>query len=241
MTNSILVTGSSRGIGKAIALRLAADGFTVVVHCRERRTDADSVASQIKDSGGDARVLQFDIGDTEAVNAVIEQDIESHGAYYGIVCNAGMTADAAFPALTSDDWHGVINTNLNSFYNVVKPAIMPMIRRRKAGRIVAVTSVSGIMGNRGQVNYSAAKSGLHGAVRALAMELAGRRITVNAVAPGLIETDLLDPDIIERAMPMIPMKRIGTADEVAGSVSFLCSSDAAYITRQILSVNGGMC
>ena len=241
MTDSILITGSSRGIGKAIALRLATDGFDVIVHCRARRAEADSVASQITDSGGCARVLQFDVGDTDAACAALEQDIELHGAYYGVVCNAGMTADGAFPALTSDDWHEVINTNLNSFYNVIKPVVMPMIRRRQPGRILAVTSVSGIMGNRGQVNYSAAKSGLHGAVRALAMELAGRRITVNAVAPGLIETDMPDPEVIERAMPLIPMKRIGTADEVAAAVSFFCSPDAAYITRQILSVNGGMC
>ncbi|WP_417330156.1 3-oxoacyl-ACP reductase FabG [Halomonas cupida] len=241
MSDTILVTGSSRGIGRAIALRLAHDGFDIVLHCRQRREAAEAVAEQIRSLGRQVRILNFDVTDRDAARASIEQDIEEHGAYYGVVCNAGITADGAFPALSDSDWDGVINTGLNGFYNVVKPLTMPMVRRRKPGRIVVMSSVSGLMGNRGQVNYSAAKAGLIGAVKALAIELAKRRITVNAVAPGLIDTDMTEGLASEEALKMIPMQRTGTSEEVAAAVSFLCSADAGYVTRQVIAVNGGMC
>lgn len=241
MSETILVTGSSRGIGRAIALRLARDGFDIVLHCRQRRAAAEAVAEQIQAMGRQVRILSFDVTDRDAARASIEQDIAAHGAYYGVVCNAGITADGAFPALSDNDWDGVINTGLNGFYNVVKPLTMPMVRRRSPGRIVVMSSVSGLMGNRGQVNYSAAKAGLIGAVKALAIELAKRRITVNAVAPGLIDTEMTEGLASEEALKMIPMQRTGTGDEVAAAVSFLCSSDASYITRQVIAVNGGMC
>lgn len=241
MTDTILVTGSSRGIGRAIALRLAHDGFDIVLHCRQRRGAADDVASEIRLMGRQARVLCFDVADRDAAREMIESDIEAHGAYYGVVCNAGITADGAFPALSDEAWDSVIHTNLDGFYNVVKPLVMPMIRRRAPGRIVVMSSVSGLMGNRGQVNYSAAKAGLIGAVKALAVELAKRRITVNCVAPGMIDTDMSDERVREEALKVIPMQRTGTSEEVAGTVGFLCSPDASYITRQVIAVNGGMC
>ena len=237
MTDTILITGSSRGIGQAVALRLASDGFDIVLHCRSQI----EAAEQVRELGRSARVLCFDVADRAAAKAALEADVEQHGAYYGVVCNAGVTADGAFPALSDDDWDRVIHTNLDGFYNVLKPLMMPMIRRRKAGRIVVMSSVSGVMGNRGQVNYSASKAGLIGAVKALAVELAKRKITVNCVAPGLVETEMLDEQIISEAMKAIPMQRTGTVEEVAAAVSFLCSADAGYITRQVLSVNGGMC
>ncbi|MBY5985920.1 3-oxoacyl-ACP reductase FabG [Halomonas denitrificans] len=241
MTDTLLVTGSSRGIGRAIALRLARDGFDIVVHCRSRQDAAEDVAELIRRQGRQARVLCFDVTDRAATRAALEHDMETHGAYYGVVLNAGITADGAFPALTDNDWDSVIDTGLNGFYNVVKPVSMPMIRRRKPGRIVVMSSVSGVMGNRGQVNYSAAKAGLIGAVKALAVELAKRRITVNAVAPGLIDTDMTEDLASDEAMKAIPMRRTGRVEEVAAAVSFLCSEDAGYITRQVIGVNGGLC
>ncbi|QJD59192.1 3-oxoacyl-ACP reductase FabG [Pseudomonas sp. gcc21] len=241
MTDTVLVTGSSRGIGRAIALRLARDGFDIVLHCRNRADAAQAVASEIEALGRSARILQFDVADREAARLALETDVETHGAYYGVVCNAGITADAAFPALTDDNWDSVIHTNLDGFYNVLKPLSMPMIRRRKPGRIVIMSSVSGLMGNRGQVNYSAAKAGLIGAAKALAVELAKRKITVNCVAPGLIDTEMVDEHVLEAALQAIPMQRIGTSEEVAATVAFLCSKDAGYITRQVFAVNGGMC
>ncbi|NWO10749.1 3-oxoacyl-ACP reductase FabG [Chromohalobacter salexigens] len=243
MNRTILVTGSSRGIGRAIALRLARDGFDIVLNYRQRRTDAESVAAQIRDMGRQARTLCFDVTDRAQARAVLEQDIDQYGAYYGVVCNAGITADAAFPALTDEDWDSVLHTSLDGFYNVIKPIVMPMIQRRAPGRIVVMSSVSGMVGNRGQVNYSTAKAGLIGAVKSLAVELAKRRITVNCVAPGFIETDMTrdDPDLAEQALKLVPMRRAGTSDEVAAMVSFLCGDDAGYVTRQVLSVNGGVC
>ena len=241
MTDTLLVTGSSRGMGRAIALRLARDGFDIVLHCRTRRDAAEAVAEEIRALGRNVRILCFDVADRDAARQILEDDVETHGAYYGVVCNAGITADGAFPALSDSDWDSVVHTGLDGFYNVLKPLTMPMIRRRAPGRIVVMSSVSGLMGNRGQVNYSAAKAGLIGATKALAVELAKRRITVNSVAPGLIETDMTAELSQTDALKAIPMQRTGTADEVAATVSFLCSADAAYITRQVIAVNGGMC
>jgi 3-oxoacyl-[acyl-carrier protein] reductase len=242
MTQTILVTGSSRGIGRAIALRLAEAGHDIVVHCRSRRDEALAVQAQVNALGRNARVLQFDIADRAATAAALEADITEHGAYYGVVCNAGLTRDGAFPALSGEDWDSVLRTNLDGFYNVLHPLVMPMIRRRAPGRIVCITSVSGIIGNRGQVNYSASKAGVIGAAKALAVELAKRQITVNCVAPGLIDTDMVDGEVpMEAILAMIPMQRVGTPDEVAAAVRFLMGPDAGYITRQVIAVNGGLC
>ncbi len=242
MTDTILVTGSSRGIGRAIALRLARDGYDVVVHCRSERSRADAVAAEIAALGRGARVLAFDVADRAACAAALGADIEAHGAYYGVVCNAGITHDTAFPAMEGEAWDSVLRTNLDGFYNVLHPVVMPMVRRRAPGRIVTLSSVSGLVGNRGQVNYSAAKAGIIGATKALAIELARRRITVNCVAPGLVETDLVEGHVpVEEILKMIPAERMGRPEEVAAAVSFLVGPDAAYITRQVLAVNGGLC
>lgn len=239
---TILITGSSRGIGKAIALELAQKGFDIVIHCRSRIQEAEEVAQSIKNLGKNVRVLQFDVSNREQAKIVLETDVEANGAYYGVVLNAGLTRDNAFPALSEEDWDIVLRTNLDGFYNVLHPVMMPMIRRRKAGRIVCITSVSGIIGNRGQVNYSASKAGLIGAVKALAVELAKRKITVNCVAPGLIDTDIIDENLpLEQILKAIPMERMGLPEEVAHAVSFLMDDKAQYITRQVIGVNGGLC
>jgi 3-oxoacyl-[acyl-carrier protein] reductase len=240
MSRTVLVTGASKGIGQAIALQLAADGFCVLVHYHSDRMGAETTLSNLQALGGHGRLLQFDIADRQACRHVLEQDIEQHGAYYGVVSNAGIIRDAAFPALSESDWDGVIHTNLDSFYNVLHPCVMPMIAARRGGRIVTLSSVSGIMGNRGQVNYSAAKAGIIGASKALALELAKRKITVNCVAPGLIDTGMVNPEVLSEAMKLIPAQRMGQADEVAGLVSYLMSDIAAYVTRQVISINGGM-
>jgi 3-oxoacyl-[acyl-carrier protein] reductase len=240
MNKSVLVTGSSRGIGKAIALRLARDGYDIVVHCHSRRAEADGVARAIVDLGRAARVLQFDIGERATVATALAADIAQHGCYYGVVCNAGVIRDNVFPAMSGEDWDTVIKTNLDGFYNLLNPLVMPMVRRRAPGRIVAVASVAGLTGNRGQVNYSAAKAGIIGATKALALELAKREITVNCVAPGLIETEMVADVPLDEALKLIPARRIGKPEEVAAVVSFLLGDDAAYITRQVISVNGGL-
>lgn len=240
MNKTILVTGSSRGIGKAIALRLAKDGYDIVLHCRSRMEEAEAVAEQIRAFGKAVRILQFDLTDRVQACTILEQDMENFGAYFGVVCNAGIARDNAFPAMPGEEWDEVLRTNLDGFYNVLHPVIMPMIRRRKPGRIVTMSSVSGVMGNRGQVNYSAAKAGIIGATKALSIELAKRKITVNCVAPGIIETDMTEHLPLEEALKMVPMQRAGSTSEVAGTVSFLMSEDAGYITRQVISVNGGM-
>ena len=236
----VLVTGSSRGIGRAIAQRLARDGFEIVLHCRSQREQAEAVQADIVAQGGKASIVQFDVSDRATTRQVLEADMEANGAYYGVVCNAGIARDNAFPAMTEDDWDMVIHTNLDAFYNVLNPIVMPMVRRRTPGRIVTLSSVSGLMGNRGQVNYSAAKAGIIGATKALAIELAKRNITVNCVAPGLINTDMIDDAPVEEALKMIPMRRAGEPEEVASLVSYLLSEQAGYITRQVISVNGGM-
>ena len=242
MKRSVLVTGASKGIGRAIALKLAADGFTVGVHYHRDEQGALATLADIETAGGAGRLLQFDVGQRDACRSALEADIEQHGAWYGVVSNAGITRDGAFPALSEDDWDSVIHTNLDSFYNVIHPCIMPMIAARRGGRIITLSSVSGVMGNRGQVNYSAAKAGIIGATKALAVELAKRKITVNCIAPGLIETGMIamEEAALKEAMAAIPMKRMGQADEVAGLASYLMSDIAGYVTRQVISINGGM-
>ncbi|MBV8657186.1 MAG: 3-oxoacyl-ACP reductase FabG [Burkholderiales bacterium] len=241
---TILVTGASRGIGRAIALRLARDGYDVVVHCRSRVEEAVAVTALIHEMGREARILQCDVTDRAATAAALSADIEAHGCYYGVVCNAGIARDSVFPGMPAEDWDAVMQTNLDSFYNVLYPLTLPMVRRRKPGRIVTLSSVSGLVGNRGQVNYSAAKAGIIGATKALAVELASRGITVNCVAPGLIDTemvaDVVNGPAFADVLKGIPAGRVGKPEEVAAAVSFLMSDDAAYITRQVISVNGGM-
>lgn len=237
---TVLVTGASRGIGKAIALRAAADGFDLVVHCRSRKQEAEAVAAQVRLMGRNCRVLAFDVADRQACAEVLLADVEAHGAYYGVVCNAGIARDTAFPAMTGQEWDDVIHTNLDAFYNVLNPLVMPLVRRRKPGRIVTLSSVSGLVGNRGQTNYSAAKAGIIGATKALALELASRQITVNCVAPGLIDTEMVNEEVLQEALKLIPAKRMGSPDEVAATVAFLLSAQAGYITRQVISVNGGL-
>jgi len=213
----------------------------VTVHYHSNQTAANQVAEQIIDSGGRAQSMQFDISDRESVRTTLTADIEAKGAFYGVVCNAGIAADAAFPALQEQQWDNVIHTNLDGFYNVLHPLVMPMIRLRKGGRIVTLSSVSGLIGNRGQVNYSAAKAGIIGATKALAIELAKRKITVNCIAPGVIDTDMTDGIFEEEAKKMIPMGHFGQPDDIAAAVDYLMSDAAGYVTRQVLSVNGGMC
>jgi len=242
MSRSVLVTGASKGIGRAIALKLAADGFTLGVHYHRDAAGAQETLNAIQQAGGNGRLLSFDVGNRAQCREVLEQDMEVNGPWYGVVSNAGIARDGAFPALSEEDWDSVIHTNLDSFYNVIHPCIMPMIGTRKGGRIITLSSVSGVMGNRGQVNYSAAKAGIIGATKALAIELAKRNITVNCIAPGLIDTGMLEMEeaALKEAMAIIPMKRMGQADEVAGLASYLMSDIAGYVTRQVISINGGM-
>lgn len=233
----ILITGSSRGIGKATAILLAEQGYNIVLHCNKNIDKAKAVQEEI---GNNARILQFDISNREQTQEILTKDIEENGVYFGLVLNAGIAKDNVFPAMEDDEWDSVINTNLNGFYNVVKPLILPMIQSRQKGRIVTLSSVSGLSGNRGQVNYSASKAGIIGATKALSLEVAKRGITVNCVAPGVIESDMTEDLPKDRVLDMIPMKRFGTAEEVANIIGFLVSDKASYITGQVISVNGGL-
>ena len=239
MSKRVLITGSSRGIGASIARRLAGE-YEVVLHARSKSDELLKMASELG-----AKFMTFDVADTATAKEAIEADMEANGVYYGVVLNAGITRDNTFVGLSDEEWFDVIDVNLNGFYNVLRPALMPMIRARKPARIVTLSSVSGVIGNRGQVNYSASKAGIIGASKALAVELASRGITVNCVAPGLIKTDMseeiLNSDFLDEVLKAIPAKRAGEADEVAGLVKFLLSDEAGYITRQVIGVNGGLC
>jgi 3-oxoacyl-[acyl-carrier protein] reductase len=240
MNRQVLVTGASRGIGRHVAMALARDGFDICVHYNSRKDAAEDVVSSVQGTGVGARIIQFDISDRKETATALEADIEAHGAFYGVVCNAGLHIDSSFPAMEPEAWDSVIRTNLDGFYNVLHPLVMPMVRAKQGGRIVVMSSASGIIGNRGQVNYSAAKGGLIAATKALAVELATRKITVNCIAPGLIETEMtedVDPDLVKS---LIPSRRMGQPDEVASLAAYLFSADAGYITRQVISVNGGM-
>ena len=240
MSRTVLVTGASKGIGKAIAGHLAADGFDIVVHYHSDKDGAEDTAATVAAAGRSARLMQFDVADRQACRQAIKADIDEHGAYYAIINNAGVSRDNAFPVLSDDDWDKVVRTNLDSFFNVVQPCVMPMVRARHGGRIITISSVSGVIGNRGQVNYSAAKAGVIGASKALALELAKRKITVNCVAPGLIDTEMTADIEHEHVMKLIPTRRVGRPEEVAGLVSYLMSDAAAYVTRQTICIDGGL-
>ena len=233
----VLVTGATGRLGRAIARRLAADGFKVTVHCRSRVEEAKALCAEL---GQGADWIAFDVADRDACAAALEAKVQADGPYYGIVCNAGIARDGAFPALSGEDWDQVLAVGLDAFFNVVQPLTIPMVKTRKGGRIVTIASVSGVVGNRGQVNYSAAKAGLIGATKALAVELASRGITVNCVAPGLIESEMVDAPVLERALQAIPMGKVGQPEDVAAAVGYLFSDGAGYVTRQVLGVNGGM-
>ena len=239
MKKTILITGSSRGIGKSIALYLAENGYDIVLHCNKNIEQAEEVKKEIISLGQKSRILKFNISNREECKKVLENDIQTNGIYYGIVLNAGIAEDAPFPLMEDTGWDNVINTNLGSFYNIIKPLIMPMIQKRE-GRIITMSSISALTGNRGQVNYSASKAGIIGATKSLSLELAKRKITVNCIAPGIIETDMTKSIPDEIIKNYVPMKRKGTCKEVASLVNYLMSEDAGYITGQVISVNGGM-
>ena len=239
-SKSVFISGSSRGIGRACALYLAGQGYDIVLHGKSPSQALEQTIADVKAMGVNVRALSFDVCDREAARQALLKDIEENGMYWGIVANAGLSRDVTFAGMEPQAWDSVLKTNLDGFYNVVQPLVMPMVHTRRGGRIVVIASISGVMGNRGQVNYSAAKAGLIGAAKALALELASRKITVNAVAPGLIETDMVDESVTERALPFIPMKRVGKPEEVAATVAFLISDDAAYITRSVIEIDGGL-
>jgi 3-oxoacyl-[acyl-carrier protein] reductase len=240
MSKRVLVTGASRGIGRAIALELARRDFELTLNYRSSESAAAEVVARIESEKGRARLLPFDVADASAARAALEADIQTNGAFWGVVLNAGITADGPLVTMKPEEWTSVLRTNLDGFYNVLQPLVMPMVRLRDGGRIVTMGSVSGVMGNRGQVNYSASKAGLIGATKALAREVAKRGITVNCVAPGFIQTDMLSALPAEELAQMVPLRRLGRPEEVAALVGFLFSEEAGYMTAQVLGIDGGM-
>ena len=239
MTVRALVTGGSRGIGAAIVEALARAGHPVILNYRDKHDAARAVKERVEATGGEVQLAQFDVTDSVATAKAIEGLLKDERPIGIVVNNAGIARDAAFPSLEPDAWSQVLSTTLDGFYNVTRPLVMPMVRR-KWGRIINLSSVSGIAGLRGQVNYSAAKAGIIGATKALAQELAKRNITVNAVAPGLIETDMIAGAPLDQILPRIPMQRLGQPHEVADAVAFLASERSSYITGHVLVVNGGL-
>ncbi|MEM6958216.1 MAG: 3-oxoacyl-ACP reductase FabG [Myxococcota bacterium] len=234
-----LITGASRGIGAAIAKRLSADGWPILINYRSNMEAAESVKAEIEAAGGTARLLPFDVTDGPAVAEALASLHAEEQHVDVLVNNAGIAADNSFPTMTADQWTSVTRTTLDGFFHVTQPLVMPMVRKRR-GRIINVSSVSGVAGNRGQVNYSAAKAGLIGATKALAIEVAKRGVTVNAIAPGLIETDMIEGAPIDMILKAIPMRRIGTTEEVASLVGWLASDEAGYITGQVITMAGGL-
>lgn len=232
----VLVTGASGGIGLAIVKAVLAAGYHVVAHYNSH---AESLVELQKEFGDKIQLIQFNVADRENCKTILENDVKENGAYFGVILSSGICRDAAFPAMTDEYWDKVLDVNLNGFYNVLHPIVMPMCRKRK-GRIVTIASVSGVIGNRGQVNYSASKGGIIAASKALAVELASRNITVNSIAPGVIETEMIKDAPVDMILPAIPMHRVGKPEEVAATVVFLLSEGAGYITRQVISVNGGL-
>jgi 3-oxoacyl-[acyl-carrier protein] reductase len=235
----VLVTGAGRGIGRAIALAVGEAGYHVTAHYHKSEESAVSLREEILRKGGVVELIKFDVSNREECKEKLEEWTKKNGAFWGIICNAGINADDVFPALSGENWDRVMRTNLDGFYNVLSPLVMPLCRKKR-GRIITISSVSGIIGNRGQVNYSAAKAGIIGATKALAVELASRSITVSCIAPGVIETDMIREARLDAILPSIPMGRIGKPEEVAALAVFLLSEAASYITRQVISVNGGM-
>lgn len=239
MSKTVLVTGSGRGIGREIALYLAKNGYDIVLNYNRSAEKVIEVQKEIEKIGQKARTLQFDVSNREQTKEKLQKDIEENGIYYGVVLNSGITRDNLFPLMEDDQWDSVLKTNLDGFYNTLKPIILPMIQKRE-GRVVAIASISGLTGNKGQVNYSASKAGIIGAAKALSREVAKRNITVNCVAPGIIESDMTKDLPQDMLKEFVPMHRIGTTKEVASAVNYFMSEDASYITGQVLSVNGGM-
>ena len=248
MSNSdktVLVTGASGGIGRAIAVEAAKAGHYVICHYNSGVERAQEPLHLIEEAHGLGEIVKFDVRNREECREILNKITEEKGPLWGIVSNAGITRDNVFAAMKGDEWDDVIRTDLDSFYNVIQPLVLPMARRtnKRGGRIIVISSITGIIGNRGQVNYSAAKAGIIGAAKALAMELASRKITVNCIAPGLIETDMIKgiiPEMYEKIVESIPMNRVGKPEEIASLAVFLLSEESGYITKQVISVNGGM-
>lgn len=240
MKKRVLITGSSRGIGKSIAQVLARDGFSVVLHGRTMSEHLQKNLAELSNEFPETSVLVFDVIDRQHSKQVLEEDIAENGAYYGVVLSVGIHRDQPFPAMTDEAWDEVLKVDLDGFYNVLRPLVLPMIQLRAGGRIVPIASLSGVVGNRGQVNYSAAKAGLIGAAKALAREVAKRKITVNCVAPGAIATDMIDEELAAHMLKQIPMNRLGKPQEVAAAVSYLFSPNAEYMTGQTLVLSGGL-